>query len=44
MASTVFTADEEGADVLKAINFALINNNIRYEIAVNQGEDVGLFH
>ena len=41
MASTVFTADEEGADVLKAINFALINNNIRYEIAVNQGEDVG---
>lgn len=27
--------------MLKAVNFILINNNIRYEIAVNQGEDVG---
>lgn len=41
MASTVFTADEDGADVLKAVNFVLINNNIRYAIAVNLGEDIG---
>lgn len=41
LASTVFTADEDGADVLKAVNFSLLNNNIRYEIAVNQGEDIG---
>ncbi|MGI6081220.1 MAG: C1 family peptidase [Candidatus Avilachnospira sp.] len=41
MASTVFTADEDGADVLKAVNFVLINNNIRYKIAVNRGEDIG---
>ena len=40
MASTVFTADEDGSDVLKAVTFALQNNNIHYEIAVNQGEDV----
>ena len=40
MASTVFTADEDGSDVLKAVTFTLQNNNIHYEIAVNQGEDV----
>lgn len=39
--STVFTADEDGADVLKAVNFSLLNNNTRYEIAVNTGDDVG---
>lgn len=41
MASTVFTADKDGADVLKAVSFVLLNNNIHYEIAVNQGEDIG---
>lgn len=41
MESTVFTADEDGADALKAVNFALVNNNVHYEIAVNQGEDIG---
>ena len=39
--STVFTADEYGADVLKAVNFSLLNNNTCYEIAVNTGDDVG---
>ncbi len=41
MTSTVFTAEEEGADVLKAVTFDLLNNNVQYEIAVNQGDDVG---
>ena len=41
LASTVFTADGDGADVLKAVNFFLLNNNARYEIAVNQGDDIG---
>ena len=41
MASTVFTAEEDGADLLKAVSFDLKNSNVRYEIAVNQGEDVG---
>ena len=39
--STVFTADEDGADVLKAVTFDLLSNQVDYEIAVNQGEDVG---
>lgn len=41
MTSTVFTAEEDAADVLKAVSFDLLNNNVHYEIAVNRGDDVG---
>ena len=41
MASTTFIADEDGADVLKAVSFTLLNNNTQYEISVNLGEDIG---
>lgn len=41
MTSTVFTAEEDAADILKAVSFDLLNNHVHYEIAVNQGDDVG---
>ena len=41
MSSIVFTADEESTDILKAVSFDLLSNGVRYQICVNQGEDIG---